>query len=231
MRILGLTASGSQVADFVVAHGRHPDQTLFQQGWVLLHPLRSRLRNGEVEVEVEVRRRRPLDPGPVKRPVHHEEPNNPEEPTVHQRIGAYGIVVSPWGVLGTVNSGRTRAPGTWALPGGGLDPGESPADGVRREVYEETGQQIALGELVALQSDHWIGRAVNGTLEDFHALRLIHAATCETPSRPVLHDLDGSTERADWVPVSSWRQRRWTSPAFEVLSQHLERVVAQSCWK
>lgn len=230
MRVHGFS-NGSLATSFVVEHGKHPDQTLFQQGWVLLRPLRSRLGDGGVEVDVEVRRCRPQDPAPATRFIHHEEPNAAETPVVHQRVGAYAIVVSSWGVLGTVNSSLTKAPGTWALPGGGLDVGEDPADGVRREVFEETGQHIRLGALVAVQSDHWIGRSVNGTLEDFHALRLIHAASCETPSRPVLHDLGGSTERADWVPVSSWRQRRWTLPAFEVLSQHLERIVDQSCWK
>ncbi|RRD05450.1 NUDIX domain-containing protein [Arachnia propionica] len=230
MRLCGFSR-GSLVTSFVVEHGKHPDHTLFRQGWVLLRPLHTRLRDGEVEVDVEVRRCRPQDPAPTARFIHHEEPGSTETPVVHQRVGAYAIVVSPWGVLGTVNSSLTKAPGTWALPGGGLDPGEDPADGVRREVFEETGQHIRLGQLVAVQSDHWIGRAVNGVLEDFHALRLIHAATCETPSHPVLHDLGGSTERAGWVPVKMWRQRRWTSPAFEALSQHLERILAQSCWK
>ena len=75
--------------------------------------------------------------------------------------------------------------------------------GLLREIHEETGQEVVAGQLLALQSDHWIGRAPNGGLEDYHALRIIYSATCEKPSRPRVHDLGGSTARADWVPVKS----------------------------
>jgi ADP-ribose pyrophosphatase YjhB (NUDIX family) len=105
--------------------------------------------------------------------------------------------------------------GAWGLPGGGLDEGESPVDGVHREVWEETGQRIELGDLVAVQSDHWVGRAPGGGLEDFHAVRVVYAATCAEPTDVVIHDVGGTTSDARWVPVhelgayrlsSSWRR-------------------------
>ena len=220
MRVIGLLA-GNAVVDLVIGHGEHPDTTLYRAGWIAGRPVEARCCDGDVVVTLEVRPVSPADAPPADRMVVYEEPGTDEVPVIRQRVGAYGIVLSERGLLGTVLSRITGAPGAWNLPGGGLDAGEEPMAGLLREIHEETGQEVVAGQLLALQSDHWIGRAPNGGLEDYHALRIIYSATCEKPSRPRVHDLGGSTARADWVPVKSWRKLPWTRAARQVLNQHL----------
>lgn len=45
-----------------------------------------------------------------------------------------------------------RAIDWWNLPGGAVDPGETVAEGLRREVREETGLEIEVGQLVGVYS-------------------------------------------------------------------------------
>jgi ADP-ribose pyrophosphatase YjhB (NUDIX family) len=45
-----------------------------------------------------------------------------------------------------------RAIDWWNLPGGAVDAGETVAEGLRREVREETGLEIAVGQLVGVYS-------------------------------------------------------------------------------
>jgi len=67
--------------------------------------------------------------------------------TYRKRIGAYAILPGPDGLLLTYQD--TAPLGLWTLPepefqlpGGGVDPGESPTQALTREVYEETGWRI-----------------------------------------------------------------------------------------
>jgi ADP-ribose pyrophosphatase YjhB (NUDIX family) len=49
-----------------------------------------------------------------------------------------------------VQRGRDPGKGSWGLPGGMLELGETLADGARREVMEECGVEIEVGPLVAV---------------------------------------------------------------------------------
>lgn len=218
------------VMSFRVNHGEHPDRTLWRHGWVVLHPLRAELAaDGDIQIMMLVRPRRRGDRPQPHRPRARDanlelEPG--ERPVIRQRAAAYALVASERGILGTVCSPRTNAPGAWMLPGGGIDDGESPAEAVVREIFEEAGQRVHLQRLLMVQSDHWVGRAPSGVVEDFHALRIIYAATCEHPTDPVVHDVDGTTDHAAWVRVDDWRRKPWTAGARALLSAHAPRLMA-----
>ena len=56
-----------------------------------------------------------------------------------RRPGAYAILPHKGGLLATYQGGRNQE---YQLPGGGIDPGESPLQALHREVFEETGWRI-----------------------------------------------------------------------------------------
>ncbi|MBT2696613.1 NUDIX domain-containing protein [Bacillus sp. ISL-40] len=43
--------------------------------------------------------------------------------------------------------------GMWSLPGGGMEPGETVEDAIKREVIEETGFAVAVKKLIGIYSD------------------------------------------------------------------------------
>jgi 8-oxo-dGTP pyrophosphatase MutT (NUDIX family) len=204
LEIVGEDANGLEVVRATLGHGDDPGALFADSGWLVGegisidsdtsdgHVLTARLRVSAAQASraapaPEVLR----DEGLLVR--------DGEEPTVYQRVAAYAVVTSTRGVLMTEYSDRTAAPGTWGLPGGGLDPGEDPTDAVLREVWEESGQHVTVGRFVGLRTRHWVGRAPNDRLEDYHAVRIVFCATCAHPTEPVVHDVGGTTASAAWV--------------------------------
>jgi 8-oxo-dGTP pyrophosphatase MutT (NUDIX family) len=214
LRVVALGVDDERHVEVHLGHGEHPEVVLGAAGWAIEAPVFARVSgDGALELGYRVS---PLDgirprAATVARDagVADDEVGEP-----YQRVAAYAVVTSSRGVLLTQFNAQTHVAGDWGLPGGGLDDGESPVDGLHREVWEETGQRIVLGDLVAVQSQHWVGRAPTGGLEDFHAIRIVYAATCPEPVDVVIHDVGGTTSDARWVPfdelgdyplTSSWR--------------------------
>lgn len=189
-------------------HGADVRDALAAAGWhevAVLRATRPAGRPADLTIEVEGVRG---DPRPAHEPLAA--PQDPdltigrkEIPVEHQRVAAYAIVVEAGAVLLTQLSEKVRlVPGWWNLPGGGLETGEDPVDGLVREVWEETDQSLEPGELVDVHTQHWLGRSPSGRLEDFHAVRLIYSGRVRSAHEPVIHDIGGSTAAARWVPLS-----------------------------
>ena len=69
-----------------------------------------------------------------------------ESPAAHPRVRCVGAVVrDESGRLLLVLRGREPAMGTWSLPGGRVEAGETDAEALRRELAEETGLDVVPG--------------------------------------------------------------------------------------
>ncbi|TIC88489.1 NUDIX domain-containing protein [Nocardioides sp. GY 10113] len=118
-----------------------------------------------------------------------------------QRAAAYGCVLDGDRVLLTRTSDLAPNPGTWHLPGGGIDHGEKPEDTVARELWEECGLTGRVDTLLTVVDHHFTGTAPDGREEDFHAIGIIYRASVD-PGEPRVVEEGGTTDAVAWVPIA-----------------------------
>jgi 8-oxo-dGTP diphosphatase len=118
-----------------------------------------------------------------------------------QRFAVYGLTSEPAGrlLLTLIADGYSGA-GRWHLPGGGTDFAEQPADGLLREITEESGQRGRITGLLTVAHHH--NRAAvgpDGHPIDWHGVRALFRVEVAEPTPPRVLDLDGSTAEAAWL--------------------------------
>lgn len=134
------------------------------------------------------------------------EPHEPAEGDLPwTRVAAYAACLDDDGriLLARLAPGYPGA-GRWTLPGGGLDWGEAPEDGVRREVEEETGLRGGtLGPVLGVYSRaHRRGPARPG-----HSVHVIGIVYRLTGLAGTLRDeVGGSTDTCAWFTVDEARR-------------------------
>lgn len=101
---------------------------------------------------------------------------------------AVGAVVVEDGSLLMIRRGREPSRGKWSLPGGRVERGESLADALAREVREETGLDIEVGDLLGVLE-------VTG---DHHFVILDYRAAVAGGAEPTP---GGDADDARWVPL------------------------------
>jgi 8-oxo-dGTP diphosphatase len=140
-----------------------------------------------------------------------------------QRFAAYGLVTNPAGevLLALIAEGYPGA-GHWHLPGGGTDFGEQAADGLLRELIEETDQR---GEIVGLMGvSHRRNRQpYRGSKPiDMHGVRVVFRVAVPEPTPPRVVEEAGSTSAAGWFPL----ERAERLPLTEIARDHLTRLAS-----
>lgn len=103
---------------------------------------------------------------------------------------------------GALLAARRRAPvslaGRWEFPGGKVEPGESPEDAVHREIREELGVPVELGDELAGPDDGaW-------RLSERYVMRLWRARITDGDPQPLVeHD------ELRWLPRGQWLTVPW----------------------
>jgi len=106
----------------------------------------------------------------------------------HPVVGV-GVVLVEDGRILLIQRGREPGRGLWAVPGGKVRHGEPMKDAARREMREETGLEVEVGEVV------WVGEFI----EDGHHLVLIDFSGTRTGGE--LRPGDDADD-ARWVALS-----------------------------
>jgi ADP-ribose pyrophosphatase YjhB (NUDIX family) len=144
------------------------------------------------------------------------------QPFRMQRLAAYALVRRGGAVLLTRISRLGHHTGSWTLPGGGVHHGEPPVSALVREVREECGVEVTVGDLLVVHDTHFTGTAPSGRLEDFHGVHLVYAATVPDGAEPRLTEQDGTTDAVAFVPVADIESG--AVPVLDVVRHALEEA-------
>ncbi|MBE7702108.1 (deoxy)nucleoside triphosphate pyrophosphohydrolase [Oerskovia sp. Sa1BUA8] len=107
-------------------------------------------------------------------------------------------LTTPRLLLAARRSRPVELAGRWEFPGGKVDPGETPVDALHRELREELGVAVDLGEeLVGPDDGGWI-------ITDRHVMRLWLARIVGGEPEPLVeHDA------LRWLPAGEWGSVDW----------------------
>ncbi len=134
------------------------------------------------------------------------------------RPSVYGIVVHEGKILLV----KSRSVGLLALPGGGVELGESLAEAVTREVQEETGIEVEVNNHLIHFSEQFF--YYDPSDEAFHAFRFIYA--CKPVTFELVNDEgvdDGEVIEPRWYDIDGLKVEDFQSFG-EIIINYLKQL-------
>ncbi|MEZ0446473.1 (deoxy)nucleoside triphosphate pyrophosphohydrolase [Cellulomonas sp. ICMP 17802] len=118
----------------------------------------------------------------------------------------------PRALLAARRAVPARLAGRWEFPGGKVDGDESPEDALHREIREELGVRIGLGEeLVGPDDGMW-------RLSDTYVMRLWLAEVVDGTAEPLVeHD------ELRWLPTHQWHDVPWLDADVRIVDRLVDR--------
>ncbi len=116
------------------------------------------------------------------------------------RVGAYAVLVDERRqILLALWNERERP--AWTLPGGGIEPDETPEQAAIREVREETGYDVELIRLLgedafSIPADE----RLDGSGRSLRSIRVVFEA--RIVGGALADEVGGTTDRAAWIPIA-----------------------------
>lgn len=126
-----------------------------------------------------------------------------------RRVAAYAVVVRDGKILLSQIAPHISNSGKWTLPGGGLEHGEEPRSGTMREVMEEAGLDVTLGEQARVYRLHQPNGYRDGHRVNAYSLRIVYDGWVSPDSpEPRVVEKNGSTVAAAWHDLADVRAGR-----------------------
>ena len=121
---------------------------------------------------------------------------------------------SPRRLLAARRSAPTSLAGRWEFPGGKVEHGETPENGLHRELREELGVRVELGAEVTGPDDGvW-------TLSPTYAMRLwLAEVTHGTPEPLIEHD------ELRWLPIGQWLSVPWLDADVQIVKSLMSVIT------
>ncbi|MRG58943.1 NUDIX domain-containing protein [Agromyces sp. CFH 90414] len=113
-------------------------------------------------------------------------------------MAAYGVIIDGDRML--LSHWNEHGRSGWALPGGGIEGSEHPAEAARREIFEETGYEASIDRLLGIDTMVIGASKRHRGAAPLYAMRVVYRAT--VTGGELRNEVGGSSDEARWFTLA-----------------------------